>query len=89
MRLWVRWCDRYAAVGWCGGVTPSCAPLTWGFLECRRFAALLRLSPQVIGYEVMGYGVRFAPRARVRQADLPNMVPGLTVPLISSLMVRE
>ena len=88
-RLWVRECDRYAAVGWCGGVTPSCAPLTWGSLECRRFAALLRLSPQVIGYEVMGYGVRFAPRVRVRQADLPNMVPGLTVPLISSLMVRE
>ena len=88
-RLWVMGCDRYAAVGWCGGVTPSCAPLTWGSLECRRFAALLRLSPQVIGYEVMGYGVRFVPRVRVRQADLPNMVPGLTVPLISSLMVRE
>ena len=83
-RLWVMGCDRYAAVGWWGGVTPSCAPLTWGSLECRRFAALLQLLLRVIGY-----GVRFAPRVRVRQADLPNMVPGLTVPLISSLMVRE
>ena len=24
------------------GVTPSCAPLTWGSLKCRRYAALLR-----------------------------------------------
>ena len=86
-RLWVMGCDRYAAVGWWGGVTPSCAPLTWGSLECRR--RLLQLKLQVIGYEVRGYGVRLAPRVRVRQADLPNMVPGLTVPLISSLMVRE
>ena len=36
-------CDRYAAVRCGGGVTPSCAPLTWGSLECRRFAAFLRL----------------------------------------------
>ena len=47
-------CDRYAAVGWCGGVTPSCAPLTWGSLECRRFAALLRLLLRVIGYGLWG-----------------------------------
>ena len=37
--IWVRGCDRYAAVGCGDGVTPSCAPLTWGSLECRRFAA--------------------------------------------------
>ena len=34
------------------GITPSCAPLTWGSLECRRFAALLRLTPQVRGHRV-------------------------------------
>ena len=43
--LWVRGCGRYAAVGCGDGVTPSCAPLTWGSLECRRFAAFLWLSP--------------------------------------------
>ena len=37
--IWVRGCGRYAAVGCGDGVTPSCAPLTWGSLECRRFAA--------------------------------------------------
>ena len=37
--LWVRGCGRYAAVGCGDGITPSCAPLTWGSLECRRFAA--------------------------------------------------
>ena len=36
-------CDRYAAVRCGGGVTPSCAPLTWGSLECCRVAAFLRL----------------------------------------------
>ena len=39
-------CDRYAAVRCGGDVTPSCAPLTWGSLECCRFAAFLRLKPQ-------------------------------------------
>ena len=43
--LWVRGLGRYAAIGWWGGVTPSCAPLTWGSLKCRRYAALLRLKP--------------------------------------------
>ena len=56
-------CDRYAAVRCGGGVTPSCAPLTWGSLECCRSAAFLRLKPQgycrlAAGYEVRGYGVR-------------------------------
>ena len=32
--IWVRGCDRYAAVGCGDGLTPSCAPLTWGSLEC-------------------------------------------------------
>ena len=34
------------------GITPSCAPLTWGSLECRRFRGFLRLTPQVRGYRV-------------------------------------
>ena len=44
------------------GITPSCAPLTWGSLECRRFAAfcgcaagLLRLSPQGSGMSELSH----------------------------------